>query len=260
MGLPRLESRITVPTGGWQVQVTDDVGTGSVTVPADDYYMADLIGALETVLDARGGAGGYTVSVESAFSDTASGKVSIERTAGTFTAISWTSTALRDALGFTGSEVISSRLVTSANSSPRLWLPNVGRMPLEPDPESTSYELGHPEWEYMVADAPDGTLSVAVLAERYVLPLFLWENVRGYKAWRALEQVGNESFEKWAIELASTEGGAPFKYFPDRDDSRAWELQFEDLTELRAQPIEKGWVGTNSLWVIGPYRCRKYEN
>ena len=42
-GLPKYEGRITVPTGGYTMSVTDSGGTASVTVlAAGDYYPAGV--------------------------------------------------------------------------------------------------------------------------------------------------------------------------------------------------------------------------
>ncbi len=66
----KLEAQITVPTGGWQIACTDDVGgPTTVTMPAGTYYHSsvgnlseDFADALATAINAAMGAT-WTVTV-----------------------------------------------------------------------------------------------------------------------------------------------------------------------------------------------------
>lgn len=99
-----LEAQITVPTGGHSVTVAITGIAGSpfvATVAAGTYYPTEYLAAWKAALDAVSGADGtFTVSAD--LTDrTGTGLVTIAHTGQTFT-ITWTSTAARDILGFTG--------------------------------------------------------------------------------------------------------------------------------------------------------------
>src|SRR5687768_7257565 len=131
MALPKIEGMVTVPTGGWSVSVTEDpAATSTVTVAAGDYFPTSttaLLSAFSTALTSNSTlAGTYTVSLDDA-SDSSTGKVTISAAGVTTFAITWTSTALRDALGFAGN-TSAALTVTGDNASPYVNLPNVKRM------------------------------------------------------------------------------------------------------------------------------------
>lgn len=250
MALPKFERRITIPTGGWTITFTDSDGVhSSKTVPAGDYYLTSttsLLSALVTTLNDGGGIT-YTVTLDDN-SDSSLGKVTITPSAGTI-AITWVSTDLRDILGFTGNVAATSSAV-STNASPALWLPNSSRTPTTPDPASTSYEMGWAESDYMVVVAPSGASVRSVYNTRYVEE-FRFDNVRGSKAWKALESTVNESYQTFH-QAVMDNGGVPFRYHPDRSsDAVFWTMVLaESAGTMRPTPTVAGWVGASSLWAV----------
>lgn len=114
----RLEALITVPVGGWAVSANAGGGAFTATVPADDYYLSDLVAEFETQLNAGPG-GTWGLSLSS--SETGTGKVTISCSS-TFS-ITWTSTDLRDVLGFTATITSAATPQTGANHAIGLWIP-----------------------------------------------------------------------------------------------------------------------------------------
>src|SRR5688572_13471622 len=105
MAYSKLESRITVPSGGWEVSVqefTPNAGPVAVTVAGQgNYYLSSstaLLAQIATALDANGTlTGDYSCTVSST-----TGRVTLSATGVATFSLTWTDTDHRDALGFTG--------------------------------------------------------------------------------------------------------------------------------------------------------------
>ena len=112
MARGRVEARITVPTGGWSVSLTITAigGPYTVTIPAGNIFPTDLLSSFQTQLDAAtGGDGAFTVSAS--WGESGTGFVTIAHATQTFT-LTWTSTDLRDVLGFAGTLTPAARTLT----------------------------------------------------------------------------------------------------------------------------------------------------
>jgi hypothetical protein len=251
MALPKLEGRITVPTGGWSVSVTDNDGTFTATVAAGDYYLTSttsLLTTFKTALD-NGAGVTYTVTVNDA-DPNGTGKVTITPSAGNV-AITWTSTGLRDALGFTGNLSAASSH-TSANSSPHIWLPNTPRSAgIVPD----GYQ-GRPVTDGTVTGSPTGTTKAIQYATRYENTAE-WRFLLGSKTWITWESTVNESFEKfWSVSIGA---GQPVRYHKDRADDSTYVtdqwLAIDGLPVVPAIPTFTG--GATSLWNMVPVALAK---
>lgn len=259
MALPKLELRIIVPTGGWAITLTDADGAGvALTFPAGTYYLTSVApgGTLsflaQLALTLTNGAGvTYTCTLDDNV-DGSTGKVTITVSSGTFT-ITWTTTTIRDYLGFTGASTASSGTsAVSPNQVRNLWLPNVQREPQTPDPVlgEASADFGRPESDYMLTIAPSGVANRSIFSVRR-LDKLVFNPTLGQRLWLALEQVVNESFERFWIDWTAS-GGAPFRYHNDRSaDATYWTLIFDaDVSTIKATPIVRGWVGARSLWTV----------
>lgn len=119
----RLEATITVPVGGWTVSVTTTAPAGPAvaTIAAGDYYVSALLDAFDVALTAAVG-GSWTV-VQSTLETTGNGKTVITLATHTFS-LTWTSTDLRDALGYTANLGPGLGAYTSTNHAIGLWLPD----------------------------------------------------------------------------------------------------------------------------------------
>ena len=256
MALPKCEWRFTTPTAGWTFVLidADHGGTGSIrTISAGDRYLTttngatpSLTAAMKTALDDGTGAVTYTVTLDDD-TDAATGKTTIAASSGTFS-ITWSSTDLRDILGHT-TNITGVTTVTGTNHCLYLWLPNVGRSdPMQPEPSSMSLQMGAIETDGTFVKSPDG-YSVGLKYNDLYVDSFKFEMVTGHKMNRATELITNESLKTQYIYGISTY--KPFRYHPDRSsDSLYFTQKIEDATEFKPTKVQKGWVGTYSLWSI----------
>ncbi len=249
--LPKIEGLINVTTA-YVISVTDVGGTdAAITIPVDEYYLTStretvLLTTLQTALNASATlTGTFTVTLDD---DTyaATGKVTIASTHA-FT-VSWTSTTLRDILGWTG-DIASTTSATGQNHATHLWLPTCNRTGSVPDPVAASSYFGKPRTDVTTTMAPSGqytsqyynTLHQAVLD---------FQTLNGAKTWQRLETYTNESLEKFYRSVIGQ--GLRFAYFPDRSDNAySWQLWTPTGAMLNANSIDPSYVGSGSIWSWG---------
>lgn len=125
----RVEARVTVPSSTTVSATNSGGGPTSVTLPAGTYYLTALLAALQTALTSgrAPSTGSWSVSL-----DVATGLVTINCT-GTWS-LAWTSTNLRDLLGFTADISSSSTAQTGTKQARGLWLPGCPITLQESDP------------------------------------------------------------------------------------------------------------------------------
>ncbi len=238
MALPKLEGRVVVPTGGWAVSVTDNISTRTETVPAGNYYLSDILTEFASQL-ASGGLT-YTVTLSAT-----TGATTITPSAGN-TAITWTSTDLRNVLGFTGN-LSAASAHTSTGHATHLWLPNCGRTGTTPDPTSASHEFGKPESDTTYVEAPSGVSNRLYWNTRYKETL-VFPMVRGSKLWKTLEATTNESYQKFWEEVVRK--GLPFRYFTDATNSSLkWPLVATDAA-FQIEPVWPAFVGSKACFSV----------
>lgn len=208
----RLEAQITVPTGGWTVAA---VGSSSddATVAAGTYYLATLCTALASALSTATG-DTVTVTVSDGESNS-TGKVTIASDADI--ALTWTSTDLRDLLGYTGNLTADTSHV-STNAARMLWLPDC--------PKISPYGDEDAGTEQTNARATQNKGTVRVLyGDRWteIAPgELMWRGVTHARCRIAGESVPNESFEKFWRDGILGEGpggtpGGPLRLYWDAD-------------------------------------------
>jgi hypothetical protein len=246
--LPKLEGLINVTTA-YTISVTDSGGTdAAITIPVDEYYLTStrqtpLLTTLQTALNASATlAGTYTVSLSDT-NESATGKVTISSTH-TYS-LTWTSTTLRDILGWTGN-ISSVTSATGTNHARYLWLPNCARTGSVPEPVSGSSCFGKPKTDVTTTMAPSGVYTALYYntVHRAVLD---FQFIQGNKAWQRLESTTNESLEKFYRDVVGQ--GVRLAYFPDRaTDADSWELWTPSGGELVCTPLDQTYVGTGSLW------------
>ena len=267
MALPKLEGKITIPTGGYSVTISEDAGARSsvLTIAAADYYLAtagtgsrSLLAELEYQLDNDTTLlGAYTVSLSDNSDSTSTGKVTITLDSGasSFAVSSWNSSTLRDVLGFSGSESGSTSL-TGDEHAEYLFLPNVGRSGvMAPEPSATTQNFGVPETDGTFRMAPSGAAARLKYNTRYRDRL-RFVHLKGYKTYKQLETVTNESFEKFYDKVIGE--GLTFRYYKSRDDdTKYWSLVVEDFQNYAPQVVREGWEGSaQGLWQI-EYQIRQ---
>lgn len=229
MPLPKLEGIFTVPSGGWDLSLTETGGggaSGTVTVAAGDYYLngaTSFNDALETALDAVGNAT-YTVTQSDA-DESGTGKTTISATGGGVTAfaITWTDTDQRDQLGFTGN-VSGALTYTSTNRAKGLWLPTCGRTGDIPEPETGSTYFGRPTMDTVSVIAPSGVHS-SIRYNTVYKSMLDFRTLLGDNVWIRLAASADQPGTLEQLWEDCIGPGKRFRYFPDRGtDSSSWEL------------------------------------
>lgn len=220
-------SVITIPAGRYFL---NSIGSGGAT--------RTLLLEIKNQLD-TGPGGTWTVTVDDD-TDSSTGKVTIARSSN-YTA-TWTSTSLRDALGFTTNlSTAGTSTFTGTNHAKYLFLPNLGRSGILA-PESGT---GAIETDHTIAIAPDGTLyALAYSSRRYDSLEF--RLLKGSKTWSALATVTNESLETFYSDVVAR--ALRVRFYADRSADatfRTWRV--EDAGHYDPKAVREDWVGANSL-------------
>lgn len=225
-------------------ETTPDTAAANHTIAIADYYLTSttsLLTAVKTALDAVSGNSTYTVTLDDT-NDSSTGKVTISATGIVSFAIEWTSTTLRDILGFTG-DVTGAATYTGSNQALYLHLPNCGRT----DVGHPAGDVGSPIRDGNIVFAPGSSVTYAMsFATRYRSRL-AFSHLLGNKAWTSLETVTNEAFQTfWTYSIAK---GYPIRWHKDRNDDADYEpWRVLRVNELGLEAVNPNWVGTNSLW------------
>lgn len=196
MSFGRLESQaLVVPTGGWTADVNDGHAF-TITIAAGTYSPTTLATAVEAALEAGAGSTAtYSFSIDNGEGGT--GRLVITCDAA-FT-VTWTSTDLRDALGYTGN-LASSATQAATYGMRGLWLPNC--------PINSQYgvqDAGHLEGGPTQTVSPQGVVKTITRPTRTRSPRFTWSHItanRARKQAEASETVGGvtatpRSFERF---------------------------------------------------------------
>lgn len=226
-----------------------------ITMPAGRYFLnsigtgvsRSLLLEIKNQLD-TGPGGTWTVTVDDT-SDTALGKVTIARSAN-YTA-TWTSTTLRDALGFTTNlSTASTATFTGANHAKYLFLPNVGRSGIL-SPEAST---GAIESDHTIAIAPDGTLYALAFSTR-TFDSLEFRLLKGSKTWSTFAVTANEALQQFYSDVIGR--ALRVRFYADRSDDatfRTWRV--EDAGHFDPKPVREDWVGANALFDIR-YKVRE---
>jgi hypothetical protein len=189
-----LESQaLVVPVGGWSADIDDGVAPFTVTVPAGTYSPTSLLVAFEAAIEAGSGANS-TWSASIASGEGGSGACTINTSPGTLEIV-WTSTDLRDALGFV-SDVATSNTVTSDYGVRGLWLPDC---PL--DSRYGSQDPGHTEGGPAQTVSPLGVIKTISRPTYVRLPPVRWSHVTAARARQAAESGVPRSYERFIREV-----------------------------------------------------------
>lgn len=205
MACGSLHAQVTVPTGGWAVALTITAigGPYTVTIPAGTYYPIELLSAFITQLDAASGSDGAFSYVAST-AENGDGTLQLLHATQTFS-LTWTSTDLRDYLGFTLNLTPAASNFIGTASIQGIWLPDC--------PMSAEYgpsDSGHTESDRSEMVSPRGDVSALKYQSRTVLPSIRWSHVTKPRARISGELVVGASFERW---WRNTHNGE-LSYFP----------------------------------------------
>ncbi len=180
-------------SGTWAAALT---GTGSGTsnvASSSTRYITDLLTAIGTAWSTTTG---DTVTLTGSFGESGTGLVTITSTANL--AVTWTSTDMRDLLGFTANLSAGTSHVGTRQCK-AVWLPNA---------EGAFYygngDEGHTETDAGTTESPRGDVKRLVYNTRQVLPSATWSHVLKAYARIAAETTVGASFEQW---WRNTQGG-----------------------------------------------------
>lgn len=261
-GLPKYEARITVPTGGYSVSVTDSGGTATVTLAAGDYYpnsSTALLSTFATALTSNSTLAGTYTCTSDDDTEAATGRVTLSASGGGNVSVTWSSTTLRDLLGFTGN-LSGATTYTSTGACKYIYLPNVPRAePMAPDGSA-----GVAMTDSSVTVSPSGTSKILAYNTRYVNRL-AFRMLTGRKTWTAAETYANESLESFY--LATIAYGIPLRYHYDRATDGTYVTErVVQPGAFAVSPAVGSWVGSTAsasalaaaLWNFGPVDLVKY--
>lgn len=250
----KLEARITIPTGGWAVDLTDqDAGPTTVTIPAGTYYHStadstanDLVAEFASQANA---AMGQTWTVTIAAGESGTGKVTIGCT-GTTCTINFTTgeIALSELLGFpdTGSALSGSTSYTSPDQAQAIWLPISPPQVLN---GGDSGWQGHWETDQQIKETAHGNVFSVMGRDKRIIDDLMWAAQTRAKTWRVDEETVNASFEQFmrdgihGIKEWGTSTG-PIRWYPDADtDGTSVHLSAVGFRNWRPNIVRSHFVG-----------------
>lgn len=246
----RLESRITVPSGGWSVDIDEGGGAVTITVPAGDYYHSsadsgsrDLLAEFQKQCNDSGSlANTYSFSI--AAGEGQSGKVTLSAD-GSFS-VTWSSTDLRDVLGFeSDGDLASASSHTSSEAARSVWIS-----------DSTYQTLngGDSSWQgwqisNLRAMVNDAGYFYALGGQKRTETQITWPAVSRERTWKANETVTNQSFEKfWEDGILgeanwSSRPGGPVRWYQDADVDGTHVTYNVVLPQFRPDALRQHWTG-----------------
>lgn len=244
----KLETLITIPTGGFSIEATHS-GEGAKTITfsaGDTYYWsslgdqaADFAATLETKFDAEFA---VDVTVTIAAGEDGTGRLTILVASGTIEITSITATA-DTLMGGIDAAGASASLV-SPNAVKGLWLaPTASNSPYG------ALDAGWDEADYVASKAPDGSV-VVTQYNRTVANRIEWQNCPRNKVRTAYESTTNESFQTFyrdAIlgEHAAMTPGGPIRWHPDADTDGT-SFKYKVITPgptFRPERVVEIWTG-----------------
>lgn len=187
----RLEAAFTVPASTTISVTNSGGGPTTVTVAAGSYYHSTFASYFQGALEAQRAPGSGSWSVTYSTGASATGKYTIALAEGY--SITWTSTNLRDLLGFTAT-ITSQTTVTGTNQSRGLWIPDC---PLSCD--------GDPAQAPRVTDlrttqSPTGYVVGLIGNTFYRHKNIRWSHVAKSRVWIGSETTVNASWEKFLVD------------------------------------------------------------
>lgn len=216
----KLEARIRVPSG-WEVTAS---GT-PVEIPAGDYYLSSGVGAFSGLLEA------FATELSTETGDTwtaaidggegGTGRVTI--TADTSSTLVWGSdgASLQDLLGFSG-DLASGTSWVGALHARSIWLPNCPYV----THVGGQYE-GMVETDAVWQESGAGDVFGWSGQKKKALSV-RWDAITAARCWECQEALGNESFERFFLDVIFGEAdwaaspGGPIRFHRDADDDATY--------------------------------------
>lgn len=119
---------------------------------------------------------------------------------------------------------------------------------MAPEPQSVSFDMGAYETDMTHAESPSGE-SVQIQNNTRRVDTLAFDLLVGYKTWRSVELVTNESMERFWTDVIGA--GLKFRYHPDRsNDSIFWTQKCRDGNNYQPAAFRESWHGTYALYSI----------
>lgn len=247
-----ISAAFTVPSGITASVTTNSGGPTAVTVTAGAYdsiddFLTAFVAALTAARPVTAGAWTITNTLANAG---ATPLITIAVTAGTFS-ITWTSTDLRDMLGFAGN--ISAVSTATGDSAVRgVWQPD------SPIVTAGRYASAPTKTDVRRSLTPTGDMYTHIGNQRYEHKDLRWSSCPTHKIWRVDETVDNESLQQWLDDTQWGNGhawfsvGSKVRIFTHdgnsvggEDNVDNWSLDgFDGIGQLVTR-VDNGWDG---LW------------
>lgn len=234
----RLEARITIPAGGWDMAVN---GSGE-TIPSGNYYWDELLAEIEDRMS--GILGSFAIAISRGENGT--GRTTISGGA-TFT-VTWINTELRDLLGYTANLAGASSYLAPQHAR-ALWL---ATCPYNA-PNAVHPWVGWPTADFRSVESAAGVVWAMTGAKKDIASLS-WDAITRSRAVRGNESLVGESFQRfiedgiWGLAPWGTPAG-PIRFYPNASGTDWVAYYATDLKEFRPEQFADGWAG-------GPWRVQ----
>lgn len=215
----KLEAQITVPTGGWDLALTDqDAGPTTVTIPAGTYYHSSAGSEAEdfaaTVATVANAGMGQTWACTVAAGEEGTGKYTMSCGGSTCT-ITFTDADAGTVMGFVGNKS-GSTTYTSASQAEGLWIASYGH-------QKRNGGVGAPGLvsNQQIAINSNGNV-FSVMGRSYKQTRIVWPMETRAKTLTENESTTNESFQTfltqgiWGTAAWGTSTG-PIRFYNDAD-------------------------------------------
>lgn len=247
----RIEARFAVPADT-EIEATTSAGTVTVTVTAGDYWLSDL---LEQLADDLNDQATPTSGTWSTALSSSTGQVTIAVSTGTYSIV-WTSTDLRDLLGFTVN-VAAQSSATGAAQAKGLWIPdrplNIANGRIASAPVMSGLRT---------TESPTGVVIGISGTRKYVHTGLQYRHVEVGRVWEGEATLANASFEQFIKDTQLSDGhgwfdsAAPLRIYA-HDGTAVGEDLGEDgpesgwvITGLGGVQVERASQGWDGLWHI----------
>lgn len=244
----RIEARFTVPTGGWTGSYTDSAGTATFTVAAGNYSgPTALLAALVTAIQGLAGAIGDTFTGSLSAGESGTGLVTINATAAPWS-ITWTSTDLRDALGFAANISAVSAAQTGTKQAKGLWLPNVEKWSPRGDEKSGGSNIAVTVTTTRQLMSESGHVQTLGGGSWKEIRGLRWSGVTDARTLIRYEATANESFEQFWLDtyagnVSYFQRGSQWTIYWDADLSVTTVTVPIGLDEFDPSTLVPDWVG-----------------
>lgn len=243
----RLEAQFTFSSALTGTVTDSNGGPTAWSVAAGSYYFLELVAAFQAALIAATGAVGNNFTVTVSDGESGTGKCTITTTDNPWS-IAFTSTSLRDILGFTGNITNVNTAQTGTNHCIGLWLPDVPM--IAPHGADDGTEVAGTRVKAVTQTvSPTGAVWSFVGSGFEEYRGIRWEGVSRARTKIIGEDVANESFE-YFLEQCIWNGSGYFTAYPkmrlywDADTDGTYTIcRLVGLPEFEPQRFADTWVG-----------------